>query len=52
MTIKFIRKIDDLGRVVIPKDLREMFDLKPGDDIAISADDMYILISKVESKDN
>ena len=52
MAIKFIRKIDDLGRVVISKDLREMFDLKPGDDIAISADDMYILISKVESKDN
>lgn len=51
MAIKFIRKIDDLGRIVIPKDLREMFDLNPGDDIEISADDMYILISKAESKD-
>ena len=48
MTIKFIRKIDNLGRIVIPKDIREMFGFKPGDGIEISVNDMYILISKIE----
>ena len=52
MTIKFIRKIDNLGRIVIPKDIREMFGFKPGDGIEISVNDMYILISKIEENKN
>ena len=27
----FIRKVDELGRTVIPKELREHFDIKSGD---------------------
>lgn len=50
MAIKFIRKIDELGRVVIPKDLREMFNLKPDNVIEITADDTYILISKADEE--
>ena len=52
MTIKFIRKIDNLGRIVIPKDIRDMFGFKPGDGIEISVNDMYIIISKIKENKN
>ena len=51
MAVKFVRKIDELGRIVIPKDVRNMLSLKPGERIRISVRDMQILICK-EEKDN
>lgn len=32
------RTLDSLGRVVIPKEFRDMNDMKPGDKLAILAD--------------
>lgn len=40
------RKIDDLGRVVIPKDVRNMFLIHDGDLLNISVSSRGVLISK------
>ena len=44
MSVQFIRQIDDLGRIVIPKDLRNQYGIKPGDRICIEASDSGIII--------
>ena len=44
MKIQICRQIDKLGRLVIPKDLREQYGLKPGDRVWFSAHDDGILI--------
>ena len=44
MEIKISRQIDELGRLVIPKDLREQYGLKPGDKVWFTAYDNGILI--------
>ena len=41
------RKIDDLGRIVIPAELREHFDIKEGDKLEISTDGSRIILQKV-----
>ena len=38
------RQIDELGRLVIPKDLRKMYGLKPGDTVYFTCQDDGILI--------
>ena len=46
------RRIDDLGRVVIPKEIRTALDLRPGDMISftLAEDGTLQLTKKVESK--
>lgn len=44
MEMKISRQIDELGRLVIPKDLREQYGLKPGDKVWFTAYDNGILI--------
>lgn len=44
MAITIIRQIDALGRIVIPKDLRNQYDIKNGDKIYFNACDDGILI--------
>ena len=44
MEIKISRQIDELGRLVIPKDLREQYGLKSGDKVWFTAYDNGILI--------
>ena len=44
MAITIIRQIDELGRIVIPKDLREQYGIKPGDKLYFDAYDNGILI--------
>ena len=44
MAITIIRQIDALGRIVIPKDLRNQYDIKNGDKICFNACDDGILI--------
>lgn len=39
------RKIDDLGRIVIPKEMRTKLDIKDGDSINIEVIDDKIVIS-------
>ncbi len=44
MEIKICRQIDELGRLVIPADLRNQYGLKPGDKVCFTALDDGILI--------
>ena len=48
MGIKICRQIDNLGRLVIPVDLRKQFGLQAGDKVWFSAQDSGILIQTVE----
>lgn len=40
------RKVDDLGRIVLPAELRRSFDIREGDLIEISIDDDRIVLIK------
>lgn len=44
------RKVDQLGRVVLPAEVRRRFGIRPGDMIEISVDSDAILLSKVEDR--
>lgn len=40
-----IKKIDNLGRVVVPKGYRQMLGLEPGDQLDVSVDGENLLIT-------
>jgi len=44
------RKVDQLGRVVLPAEVRRQFGIRPGDMIEISVDSDAIVLSKVEDR--
>jgi len=44
----FVRKVDELGRVVIPIELRKFLDIKEKDSLEISLTDSGIFIKKEE----
>ena len=44
MKTKFCREIDELGRVVIPAELRKQYGLEPGSKVCFTAYDDGILI--------
>src|SRR2546430_17667347 len=44
------RKVDRLGRVVLPAEVRRHFDISPGDLIEIAVDSEAILLTKVENR--
>ena len=41
-----IRRIDDLGRVVIPKEIRKDLDIREGDPLFIRASERLIVMGK------
>lgn len=41
-----VRKLDELGRIVIPIDVRRTFDIREGTPIEISVDDDRIVLNK------
>ena len=43
------RKIDDLGRIVIPAETRRLFNIREGDHLAISIEGASIVLKKLES---
>ncbi|MBQ6991995.1 MAG: AbrB/MazE/SpoVT family DNA-binding domain-containing protein [Clostridia bacterium] len=43
----FLRKIDELGRVVLPLEIRRELDIKDAETIKISLDDGKIIIEKL-----
>jgi len=43
------RKIDELGRLVIPKEIRNTIGLKPGDEIKIEIKNNQIILEKENS---
>lgn len=48
MNIKIIRKIDNLGRVVIPKDVRSTLNLALGEVIVITVENNTVVLKKAE----
>lgn len=44
-----IRRIDDLGRIVIPREYRRLYSIEVGDPMEISAKEGEILIKKVDT---
>jgi transcriptional pleiotropic regulator of transition state genes len=44
------RKVDQLGRVVLPAEVRRQFGISPGDFIEIAVDSDAILLTKVEDR--
>ena len=42
-----VRPLDELGRVVVPKELRRTYDLKEGDRVEIYKDGKMIVVTKV-----
>lgn len=44
-----VRKIDDLGRIVIPAETRRLFNIREGDQLAISVDGDSIMIRKLDA---
>ena len=47
-TIGIIRKLDDLGRIVLPKELRKSLEVKEGDSLEIFAVKDGFFIRKVK----
>jgi transcriptional pleiotropic regulator of transition state genes len=43
------RKVDDLGRIVLPAELRRSFDIREGDHVEIAVEDNHIVLSKRRS---
>jgi transcriptional pleiotropic regulator of transition state genes len=41
-----VRRVDGLGRIVLPVELRQLFGIRPGDDLEIWREDSAIAISK------
>ena len=44
------RKIDELGRIVLPKELRKTLGIEPGTPIEIYTEDDAIILKKYENK--
>ncbi|HMC43687.1 MAG TPA: AbrB/MazE/SpoVT family DNA-binding domain-containing protein [Acidimicrobiales bacterium] len=44
------RRIDHLGRIVVPVELRRLFGIEPGDELEISVRDGAITLVKVETR--
>lgn len=47
-----VRRIDDLGRIVIPKEIRRGLRLKDGDSLEIFVDNMCIILKKASTLDD
>lgn len=43
-----IRKIDELWRIVLPKELRKTLNIKAGDDLLISIESNKIIFNKIK----
>lgn len=46
------KRIDDLGRIVIPKDVRKALFIQDGEMLNVSMSDKGILISKIETSED
>jgi len=49
MDTGMVRKIDDLGRIVVPAETRRLFNIREGDELAISVESGAIVIRKLEA---
>jgi transcriptional pleiotropic regulator of transition state genes len=46
--IGMYRKVDDLGRIVLPAELRKLYGINEGDRLEIFIDDGNIVLSKID----
>jgi transcriptional pleiotropic regulator of transition state genes len=44
-----VRKIDDLGRIVVPAEARRLFNIHEGDELAITVENGGIVLRKLEA---
>ena len=51
-TTGIIRKIDELGRIVLPKELRKYLNINPGDDFQITIENEKIILEKYSRLQN
>ncbi len=49
MSTGMVRKIDDLGRIVVPAETRRLFNIREGDQLAISVDADAIVLRKLDA---
>ncbi len=49
METVMVRKIDDLGRIVLPAETRRLFNIHEGDQLEISVENGAIVIGKLEA---
>jgi len=49
-SIGIARKVDQLGRIVLPAELRRLFGIREGDLVEISVDGDRIVLAKVEDR--
>lgn len=52
MDIGIRRRLDDLGRIVIPKEMRNTLDIKIGDLLDIKCKDDVIMLKKIDNTEN
>ena len=50
--INFIKNIDNLGRIVIPMDIRRKLQINTGDILSITCNDKNIMLTKYSNLDN
>ena len=51
MKIKFIRKIDELGRIVVPKDVRRALNFEKESAIEITVEDGAVILKKTKEQE-
>ena len=44
------RRVDDLGRIVLPAEMRRLLGIAPGDELVISVDGVAIQLTKLEQR--
>ena len=49
--LNFVKNIDNLGRIVIPMDIRRKFNINTGDILSISCNDNNIMLNKYNTLD-
>ncbi|MFV1970306.1 MAG: AbrB/MazE/SpoVT family DNA-binding domain-containing protein [Acidimicrobiia bacterium] len=49
MDTLMVRKIDDLGRIVVPAETRRLFNIHEGDELAISVENGGIVLRKLDA---
>lgn len=49
-SIGMARKVDDLGRIVLPVELRRQLGIRAGDELDIAVDGNTVLLHKIEAR--
>ena len=49
MDTLMVRKIDDLGRIVVPAETRRLFNIHEGDELAITVENGGIVLRKLDA---